>query len=75
VGKDWSDYVQVRETYIAENGETIPRGEILHRNHPLTNHALCDPVNIRHDVEQATAAPGEKRAAKVTKSKDEDEDE
>lgn len=68
MGKDLSDYVMVRDTYLTPDGVALPKGTILHRNHPYTNHALCDPVNVIHDVETATAEPGEKRRTKVTRT-------
>jgi hypothetical protein len=66
---DLSMYVQARSTYhTTVGGEqyTVDRGELVHRDHPLVaqNPEQFVPVelDVRYDVvEQATAAPGEKR--------------
>lgn len=60
------DYWQVREPYMTEDGTVLPRGEIIHRKHPFFREELCEPVRVRHDVEQMTAAPGERRKAEVS---------
>lgn len=74
MAKALSDYGRVRESYFAPNGELFRVGELVHRKHPYYNADLCDPVaTIAHDIESATAAPGEKRAAKITDAESEDE--
>lgn len=62
-GKVLGDYFRVRQSYMVDD-EVIPAGEVIHRKHPLFRVQFCEPVDVRHDVEQMTAAPGEKRGAR-----------
>ena len=65
--RNLEEYYQVRAPYMAEDGTVLAVGEIIHRKHPYFVAAYCEPVRVRHDVEQMTAAPGEKRDVEVTR--------
>ncbi|HXJ48439.1 MAG TPA: hypothetical protein VNF91_04650 [Candidatus Acidoferrum sp.] len=53
----------------------VQKGELVHKDHPLLKgrRDLFDPAENfgRFDVEQATAAPGEKRAAEPEEAESE----
>lgn len=69
-----SDILVAKKTFATqENGQRIivRKGTTRVRgNHPLVKgrEHLFEPISVDYDVEQATAAPGEKRKAKVSKS-------
>jgi hypothetical protein len=65
-----SDYYRANQGFSTVlDGEPlfVARGELVHKDHPLLQgrNELFDPAENfgRFDVEAATAAPGEKRAA------------
>jgi hypothetical protein len=66
--KKKSDYYRCKESFVAvHDGDqiSVPAGEIVRAGHPIMKRReeLFEPIESfgRFDVEQATAAPGEKR--------------
>lgn len=55
------DYWEVTQPYILPDGTTTRVGELFHKDHPDLDRGSARPVQIKHDVEQMTAEPGEKR--------------
>lgn len=62
------DYWQAKESFVTMlDGEVtqVSKGDLVHPDHPILRgrEELFQPAkgHIRFDVEQATAAPGEKR--------------
>ena len=62
------EYMQAKESFVTMlNGEPqqVSAGDLVHPDHPILKgrEELFQPArnHIRFDVEQATAAPGEKR--------------
>lgn len=63
-----TDLYQARESFVTQmDGDTISvtKGDLIRKGHPLLKgrDELFEPAEgyVRFDVEQATAAPGEKR--------------
>lgn len=68
------DLLQSTHTFAITNGpyagETVHKGDLIRKGHPIIKgrEALFEPAQgyVRFEVEQTTAAPGEKRARRGT---------
>ena len=67
--RDLDEYREVVTPWIMSNGEAIKRGELIHKDHPEIQVALVRRVEVRHDVEQMTAEPGEKRDVQIRRKR------
>jgi len=70
VARQQIQYYQAVESFVTMlNGEhqQVSKGDLVHPDHPILKgrESLFRPAKdfVRFDVEQATAAPGEKRGA------------